>query len=71
MRRDVERFVRKCDVCQKNKYQALKPVGLLQLTEIPSEIWEDLLMDFIGELPKAKGKDTILVVVGIVVVGIG
>ena len=30
---------------------------------IPSQVWEELSMDFIGGLPKAQGMDTILVVV--------
>ncbi|WVZ15409.1 hypothetical protein V8G54_012975 [Vigna mungo] len=63
MRKDIERFVLDCAVCQRHKYQALKPAGLLQPLPIPNKVWEDLSMDFIGGLPKAKGADTIMVVV--------
>ncbi|CAH9134314.1 unnamed protein product [Cuscuta epithymum] len=30
MRKDIQRFVEECTICQTNKYQALKPGGLLQ-----------------------------------------
>lgn len=30
MKHDVQEFVAKCDICQRNKYQAMSPVGLLQ-----------------------------------------
>ncbi|CAH9111194.1 unnamed protein product, partial [Cuscuta epithymum] len=63
MRKDIQQYVQKCEVCQRNKYQALKPAGLLQPLPIPEQIWTDISMDFIGGLPKAQGKDTVLVVV--------
>ncbi|CAH9095672.1 unnamed protein product [Cuscuta europaea] len=62
-RKDIQDYVQTCEICQRNKYQALKPAGLLQPLPIPERIWDDISMDFIGGLPKSKGKDTILVVV--------
>lgn len=46
-------------------YQTLKLIGLLYPIVVPDQIWEELTMNFIGGLPKAKGNDTILVVVGL------
>lgn len=50
VRKDVEDFVQRFEVCQRNKYQALKSAGLLQPIALPMLIWEELTRDFIGEL---------------------
>ncbi|MCH79682.1 transposon Tf2-1 polyprotein, partial [Trifolium medium] len=63
MKNTVQEFVKKCDVCQRQKYLASSPGGLLQPLPIPDRIWEDLSMDFITGLPKSKGYEAILVVV--------
>ncbi|GAU17006.1 hypothetical protein TSUD_37640 [Trifolium subterraneum] len=63
MQRTVRDFVRACDVCQRQKYSATTPGGLLQPLPIPNAIWEDLSIDFITGLPKSRGFDAILVVV--------
>jgi hypothetical protein len=63
MQRSVRDFVRACDVCQRQKYSATTPGGLLQPLPIPNAIWEDVSLDFITGLPKSKGFDAILVVV--------
>lgn len=52
-----------CDVCQRQKYLAIAPGGLLQPLNIPEKIWEEISMDFITGLPKSKGFDAIFVVV--------
>lgn len=61
MKRDACQFMAECRVCQKQKYEATSPAGLLQPLAIPEAIWEDLAMDFITGLPKSKGHDVILV----------
>jgi hypothetical protein len=43
---DVQRFVEKCLVCQKNKVETIKTPGLLQPLAIPSQHWEEVSMDF-------------------------
>ncbi|RDX99904.1 Tf2-11, partial [Mucuna pruriens] len=63
MRKDIEKLVQMCEVCQQNKYQALKSVGLLHPLPIPVQVWEEVSIDFLGGLPTSKGKDTIMVVV--------
>ena len=50
-------------MCQRNKYQTLSLAGLLQPLPVPIAIWTDLTIGFIEGLPKARGVDTILVVV--------
>lgn len=59
----ITNYVAACQVCQRNKYQASSPAGLLQPLPIPNAIWEEISMDFIVGLPKSKGQDAVLVVV--------
>ena len=47
MRRDVEKFVTECLLCQQTKYSTKAPAGLLQRLPIPSLIWDEITMDFI------------------------
>ncbi|PNY00986.1 hypothetical protein L195_g024273 [Trifolium pratense] len=63
MKGTMQEFVRSCDVCQRQKYLASSPRGLLQPLPIPKRIWEDISMDFITCLPKSKGYEAIIVVV--------
>jgi len=63
MRQDILRFVAACETCQQNKYQALSLAGLLQPLPNPTQVWSDISMDFIEGLPRAQGKNAILVVV--------
>ncbi|KAK8934297.1 hypothetical protein KSP39_PZI014692 [Platanthera zijinensis] len=63
MRRDVQQFVRECDICQRQKYETTSPAGLLTPLEIPHQVWDTISMDFIDGLPKSQGKSVILVVV--------
>lgn len=61
--RDVRLFVSKCLVCQQAKVSTAAPSGLLQPLPIPSQIWEDVSMDFITGLPPSNGFTVIMVVV--------
>ncbi|CAJ2651382.1 unnamed protein product [Trifolium pratense] len=63
MKGAIQDFVNSCDVCQRQKYLATAPGGLLQPLPIPEQIWEDISIDFITGLPKSKGFEAILVVV--------
>jgi hypothetical protein len=46
----VKEFIRNCMVCQRCKYDTLRPAGLLHSLAIPDHIWTDLSMDFIDGL---------------------
>lgn len=63
MHADVKDFIRRCDVCQYNKYDPHSPYGLLQPLSIPHQVWEDISMDFITSLPPSANQTVIWVVV--------
>lgn len=63
MRRDVQQYVASCFDCQTTKYSTQKPAGLLQPLPIPSQVWDDVSMDFITGLPQSRGFTEIMVVV--------
>lgn len=63
LRRDVERFVERCVVCQQSKGHASN-AGLYMQLPIPTQAWTDIGMDFVVGLPRTqKGFDSIIVVV--------
>lgn len=68
MRQDVERFIGEYDICIHNKTPRDLPFG--QLTYLPSvntftpkRPWTHINMDFIVELSKSGGRDTLWVIV--------
>lgn len=63
MRKDVQEFINQCVFYQQTKYSSKKPGGLLQPLPIPSNVWEDISMDFITGLPSSQGFTVILVIV--------
>ena len=63
LKSDIKNFVVGCLVCQQNKVETIKTLGLLQPLSIPSQHWEEVLIDFITCLPKSEGKSFIMVVV--------
>ncbi|KAE8717722.1 hypothetical protein F3Y22_tig00110029pilonHSYRG00062 [Hibiscus syriacus] len=63
MGNDVEAYVKTCLVCQQDKIEQKKPVGLLQPFPIPERPWESLSMDFIVGLPVTDGFSSIMVVI--------
>ena len=56
-------FGAECLVCQQNKVETIKILGLLEPLSIPSQRWEEIAMDFITCLPKSEEKSVIMVVV--------
>jgi hypothetical protein len=63
MRKDIKKFIRKCDVCQQNKHENTSPAGLLQPLPILTRVWVDIFMDFVEGLLLPQGHSVILVVV--------
>ena len=66
--KDIESYVRGCDVCLTSKAICHKPYGDLQSLPIPTYQWKDLFMDFVTRLPlfadwKSDNNDSILVIV--------
>lgn len=56
-------YVSSCDTCQKIKSGNTFPGGLLQTLPVPTQIWEDISLDFVEGLPRFNDKNSILVVI--------
>ncbi|KAL4376298.1 hypothetical protein GQ457_02G009360 [Hibiscus cannabinus] len=63
MDRDVETYVKTCLICQQDKVETKKPMGLLQPLPIPERPWESISLDFIIGLPNTDNCSSIMVVV--------
>jgi hypothetical protein len=64
MKREIAKYVSKCDTCQRVKASHLGASGTLQPLPIPSWKWEDISMDFIVGLPNTSQKhDSIWVII--------
>lgn len=63
MRKDIQDYVAKCEVCAQAKSEHCRLPGLLQPLPIPPTAWHTISLDFIEGLPKSKNFDTILVVI--------
>jgi len=60
--KEVGRYVKGCDTCQRYKNQNKVPAGKLMPNAIPEKPWSHILADFITKLPLAQGYNAILVV---------
>lgn len=63
IRKEISEYVAACDLCQRVKGGNQWPGGLLQPLPVPSQIWEDISLDFVEGLPKSSDKDCIMVVI--------
>jgi hypothetical protein len=58
---DVTEYVRMCIPCQQTKVFLSQASGLLNPLPPPKEPWEQVMADFIMELPESQGYNAILV----------
>lgn len=63
MCKDIYEFIKNYQICQRAKTSQTHPAGLLQPLPIPTQVWEDVAMDFITGLPLSKGYSVIMVVI--------
>ena len=59
---DMREFVLSYPVCQQEKGSHVLPGGRLQPLEIPTQKWDQVVIDFVTDLPKDQGKDAVLTV---------
>jgi len=60
--RNVEKYVKGCNLCQRMKNRTEALAGKLMTNEIPKKLWTHLTVDFITKLLIVAGKDAVLVV---------
>jgi hypothetical protein len=61
--KQVQRFIQKCDTCQRTKLPTQKPPGIARMLQIPDHPWKSISIDFVGPLPVSGNMKHILVVV--------
>jgi hypothetical protein len=47
----IQKYIAKCDLCQRNKSENILIPRLLHLLHVPNQKWEEISMDFIEGLP--------------------
>jgi len=60
--RNVGKYTKSYDMCQRMKNRTEVPIGKLKLSEVLEKPWIYLTVNFITKLPLVAGKDAILVV---------
>ena len=58
---DVRRFSRNCDGCHRNIAWRNRRQGYLKPLPVPDQIWQELSMDFVVDLPKSNGCTNLMV----------
>lgn len=65
LREDVNEFVKSCSICQQANTSNTLRAWLLNPLPIPTQVWEDVAMNFITGLPSYYGFNVITVIVDI------
>jgi len=63
MRKDVDRYIRNCQDCQRSRSSRHFTFGVLRPLPVLDKPWEDISMDFVVGLPECEGFDAIWVAV--------
>src|SRR3979490_1771567 len=63
MSRYIGQYIKTCNLCCRTKLQHRRPTGELHPSETPNEPWDTISVDFIVELPRSNGYDTIMNIV--------
>ena len=64
MKREIDKYIAKCLVCQQIKIEHQTSAGLLQSLPIPEQKWEYITIDFISALPHSpKGNNAVRVII--------
>jgi hypothetical protein len=61
LQQDIAEYVKMCIPCQQMKVLPSQASGLLNLLPLLKEPWEQVMANFIVELPESQGYDAILV----------
>ena len=61
--KDIRKYVEGCEKYQRAKPIRQKPQSVLHPHDVPSEPWQDITVDLIGELPESQGYNGICVFV--------
>ena len=58
MKTEIEKYIRECPQCCKNKARNHAKYGYLQKIKLPQIPWQSVTMDFITKLPASKEPST-------------
>src|SRR5215813_10123300 len=54
MSREIEEYVRACELCVRTKASRIAPPGFLQPLPVPFRAWSDISVDYITPLPVSE-----------------
>jgi hypothetical protein len=63
IRKKVEKYIRDCETCLRDKPKRHAPYRKLQNPEIPQQPWEWIMVNFVGPLPTTKQQHDYLAVI--------